>query len=179
MHHTHVMRNREHIKDRHIRDEFEQLVTGLNGAGYLAGHELRYALAVSTGTQSVASGVVAVLRNLVPSEDPYDLVQVGGSIRIPVSGLYSVVGRVYWAVSAAGTIRAGYLYLNSAQLPPDYRFPVGAGGIGTSNYIPHLIRCVKGDMISLAGYQDSGGPLNAGGLPRFEQNLLSITFVRP
>jgi len=160
-----------------IVDEMDSLIAYLSRAGILLGPDIYFALAVSTLSQSIPTGVLTRITNLAVQEDPFNLIALS-TVRVPVAGLYLVQAGLWWDVNAGGNVRLLYLSKNGVLTRIDGRHSPTASGYFT-NSLSFDVRCGEGDVFSLQGFQDSGGPLLCGSTTPGLVNYLSIRWVRP
>ncbi len=151
-----------------VRDEFDQLVAALQ-LGLAVEHDAegrqrslwqRWNLGENL---SVAGGgaVVTLPCRLPDALNTGDLVldPVGGSVTVVTPGVYSVIGQIRWATNGTG-IRGAQILRNQMAYA-DTQVTATGGGIDTQMQVVASFPCVAGTTIALAGYQTSGGALNA------------------
>lgn len=171
-----VLKYRERIVDRAVRDEFDNLVAGINASDFQVAKGIPYAMAVSPAIQAVATATPTRF-TLAPLDDPYNLVSPF-DITVPQAGWYSILGTVWWVESAAGTYRQALIYKNNVLFDADGRATAGAGS-ATVCKVPFEYRLRKNDKMSLWGQHDTGGNLNSGALASTLTNSLILRYVRP
>lgn len=93
--------------------------------------------------------------------DPvYFTTRADGLLQVAVAGWYMVTGNVQWGTNGTGN-RFSAVYINNAPVPTAPIGDVSAGqsaGAGLSGY-SGLVLLAAGDVLSLQGWQNSGGSL--------------------
>jgi len=77
---------------------------------------------------------------------------------IPVSGVYAIAFSLTFDTAAGGTTRVADLLVNGTSRAGGEEAPSGAGPDVVEDYV--ILYLAATDVVKLAGFQDSGGPVN-------------------
>ncbi len=77
---------------------------------------------------------------------------------IPVSGVYAIAFSLTFDTAAGGTTRVADLLVNGTSRAGGEESPSGAGPDVVEDYV--ILYLAATDVVKLAGFQDSGGPVN-------------------
>jgi hypothetical protein len=140
--------------------------------------------AFRTTGQSIVSG--ASTASITMDAERYDIGDVHSTttnaerLVAPVTGVYLITGFVRWGANAAGTrfIALHTSGVDGTWLATDWRQAAGGPSNITDQTVTTLTRLTAGQWVALQAYQDSGGPVLAGGISTGGP-VLSMTWVAP
>lgn len=142
-----------------VADYIEQLAVAVEAALATAGGQEPIYAKANRGTLSLSSGTA--YQALDMTADDYTIGGVtrsGGGLVAPVDGLYNLQASLQFAANATGA-RSGWLFINGAGLT-EARMVLGPSPTAHCFTLSMDARLSAGDVVTLQGYQNSGGALN-------------------
>jgi hypothetical protein len=110
----------------------------------------------TTGTNTALTWASATTE--YNSSSIYTIATAG--ITVPVAGIYRIAGRVTFASNNTGTRSAGVFINGSYYAGSQARFVAKSGGYATTADYNDTLSLAAGSIITLSGFQDSGGNLD-------------------
>lgn len=139
-------------------------------------------LARGRGARAAALGVAMATGTTTPI--PLDTIQLDplgcylpalNGFVVPYSGIYDVSGQLGWLATGAGA-RIAQIVAGSYSAQPEIPAPTGADLAIVNGALTNVL-LLAGQLISLSGYQTSGGALNIQANAAF--NWIAWELVRP
>lgn len=117
----------------------------------------RYSIRMRNAAQSIPN---AVWTAITPDSniDPYAL--ASGSGIVLSAGVWALAVEVQHALSSAGTLRGGAIYINGTTQLVQNLTPPTTATAGSVTPVAGLHLATAGDVVTVCGYQNSGGALN-------------------
>lgn len=118
-----------------------------------------------SGTTSLANGIYTTVPMDTFSVNTTGVAIGGGSFRAPIDGIYRVSGSINIASNSNG-VRGGQFALNGSSIDGSFIELPNNGAFSVRFTMPTiLVQCAANDVISMLGYQNSGGPLSTANGP--------------
>lgn len=127
------------------------LLNGVTFSGYQS------AGAVQTHTTSVWT-VINFDLEATDSHGGHSTVTLNSQYTVQVAGDYTITAGVAFAANATG-VRGAKIFLNGAAIPRGETLIQAAATVGTTPMITIVHPCIVGDIITVLGFQASGGNL--------------------